>query len=222
MTKKYLFKSFTAIAAAATLVLAGCSADDTAGDDSNQEVEPVPVNPGDDGPETTDTPTQQSEEEREQIEQRMTPSEINDEQLEAVQSYLEIRENAESIKYDDAEDWEDAIEDVTTDAGLETVLESFHPGESSNARNVAQDLEYEVNVAVGGCVQNPGFGDEDADKIAVQCELTDLVKDDQGLVPSQDVDNAWPYYGEQDAPIVVIAKSDDKWLVDGDFTGKAS
>lgn len=212
-------------AVAAALALAGCSSDDPAAEDTagtDQNVQPAPANPGTvDQAKPSEAPTQLSDEEREEIEQQMTPGEATKDQLDAIRAYLEVRENAESTKYDDREEWEEALEKVTTDQGLETVLESYSPADNSNARMVATEREYEVQVSVGECVENPGWG-EDNNTIAVQCELTDLVYDDQGMVPSQDVDNTWPYYGEQESPILVLTKDGDKWLLDGDFTGKAS
>lgn len=227
MSRKHLplGKAGVAVAAAALLVLSGCT-DSGEQEESPQAqtAEPAPANPGNAGPSDgggEETPQELTDEERERIEKEMAPGDVSEDQLEAIRVYLEVRENSESVRYDDVSAWEEALKKVTTDTGYETAVEMYHPGETSNARNVALDEEYDVRVAVGACYENPGFGGGD-DTVAVQCELTDLVEDGDGLVPSQDVDNTWPYYGEQVSPTLVVAKDGDKWLVDGDYTGKAS
>lgn len=222
-----LSRAVIAIAAAATLALAGCTggSEEDNPPPSSKSAEPAPANPGasqandDDGDEAP--ATEMTDEERKRIEKEMTPGDVNDKQLDAIRSYLEVRENSESTKYKDVDEWEAALKKVTTKEGLKTALESYRPGESSNARTVADTNGYKVSVAVGACKENPGFGG-DKNSMAVQCEMTDLVKTDDGLVPSQDVDNTWPYFGEQQQPTLVVAKDGDKWLVDGDYTGKAS
>lgn len=218
-------KAGTAIAVATVLALSGCTGDDDEPDApaSSQDAKPAPANPGvsepsDDGDEEA---TEMTDEERERIEKEMTPGDVSDKQLSAIRAYLEVRENSESTQYDDVDAWKSALKKVTTSGGLKTALESYRPEETSNARNIASENDYKVRVAVGACVENPGYGGE-GDSIAVQCEMTDLVEDSDGLVPSQNVDNTWPYYGEQQQPTLILAKNGDKWLVDGDYTGKAS
>lgn len=218
-------KAAIAIVAATALALTGCTGD---GDDpdappSSQGAEPAPANPGASEPsdDSSEEATEMTDEERERIEKEMTPGDVSDKQLSAIRAYLEVRENSESTSYDDVDAWKSALKKVTTPEGLKTALETYRPEETSNARNVASGNDYKVRVAVGACAENPGYGDE-GDSIAVQCEMTDLVEDSDGLVPSQDVDNTWPYYGEQQQPTLVVAKDGDKWLVDGDYTGKAS
>lgn len=219
-------KAATVVAVAALLALSGCTGGDQeeSPPSSPKSAEPAPANPGasegsaDDG----ETPAKEmTDEERKRIEKEMTPGDVSDKQLDAIRSYLEVRENSESTQYKDVDEWKRAMKKVTTGDGLKTALESYQPEDSSNARMVAKDSGYKVSVAVGACTENPGFGGG-KDSIAVQCEMTDLVKTDDGLVPSQDVDNTWPYFGEQQQPTLVVAKDGDKWLVDGDYTGKAS
>lgn len=222
-------KSFTwhktgiSLAAVVLLTLAGCTAgnDEEDSPTSSRSAEPAPANPGATEPSDSETPTEMSDEERKKIEAEMSPGDVSEAQLDAVRDYLEVRENSESERYDDVDDWESALKKVTTKTGLKTALEMYRPEDNSNARMVAAEKKYEVRVAAGACMENPGFG-SDGDSIAVQCELTDLVEDSDGLVPSQNVDNTWPYYGEQEQPTLVIAKDGNKWLVDGDYTGKAS
>lgn len=227
MSKKHLSLSKAGIAAAAALLtLSGCTGGGEQDEESPppQSAEPAPANPGNSDPSDgggDEAPQELTDEERERIEEQMAPGDVSEEQLEAIRAYLNVRENSESVRYDDVTAWEDALKKVTTDTGYETAVEMYHPGETSNARNVGADQSYEVRVAVGACYETPGFGGGE-DVVAVQCELTDLVEDDEGLVPSQDVDNTWPYYGEQQSPTLVIAKDGDEWLVDGDYTGRAS
>lgn len=218
-------KTATVVAVTALLALSGCTGGGQEDNPppSSKSAAPAPANPGaSEGSDDEAAPAKEmTDEERERIEKEMTPGDVSDKQLDAIRSYLEVRENSESTQYKDVDEWKSAMKKVTTGEGLKTALESYQPEESSNARMVAEDNDYKVSVAVGACTENPGFGGG-KDSIAVQCEMTDLVKTDDGLVPSQDVDNTWPYFGEQQQPTLVVAKDGDKWLVDGDYTGKAS
>lgn len=215
-----------AVACATALALTACTGGGGEEEDSTpsptQSAEPAPANPGDSEPSESETSAEElTDEERKRIEKEMTPGDVDDDQLSAIRAYLEVRENSESTAYKDVDQWISAMKKVTTETGLTTALESYRPEETSNARTVAENDGYKVAVAVGSCEENPGFGGG-KDSVAVQCKLTDIVKTDDGMVPSQDVDNTWPYFGEQEQPTLALKKSGSKWLVDGDYTGKAS
>lgn len=215
---------------AASLVLAvtvaGCSGDtpvDTSSSSSSQSVEAAPANPGDgSGSESTSAPTPESEAAKKKAQKEMSAGDLDSKQMSAVKAYLEIRENSESTRYKDPAAWESALKTVTTKAGLKTALASYRPERVSNARQVAERLGYEVKVVAGECRENPGFGSS-GNQVAVQCSLTDLVTDSDGdVIKSSDVDITWPYFGKQQSPTLVLAKESGKWLVDGDYTGRAS
>lgn len=227
---RHLRSASAALAVVVALALAGCSGEEQE-PESGGSAEAVPVNPGgggaDEESESESAEPSESEaesmteEERRRLEEEMTPGDVSDAQLKAVRAYLKVRENSESVRYEDPEEWKSALEKVTTSDGLDSALETYRPAETSNARMVASQQEYEVSVAVGSCVENPGYGGGESE-LAVQCQLTDLVHGPDGLVDSQDVDNTWPYFGEQEPPMLLLSKEDGEWLVDGDFTGRAS
>lgn len=236
----------TALALAVAL-MAGCSgtASDAqsprdSNDDSSAPVQPVPANPGSEGgdagesasqegadaSQSAQTPSPSSTAETTQPEESqgadLDVGQVNDQQLEAVQAYLEVRENSESVRYQDVDEWKGALAETTTAAGLESALKQYRPAPTSNARTVARQQGYEVQVAVSDCIVPPGAEDGD-DATTVQCKLTDLVITTDGAMVSSDaVDVTWPYYGKQESPTLALAKEDDKWLVDSDITGQAS
>lgn len=218
-----------AASAALTLVVAGCSSGSSESSDTSSSsstspssVDPAPANPGSSTEPTSPTSTPQSDEEKEEESEEMAAGDVDKKQLAAVKSYLDVRENAESERYKDRKAWEAALTKVTTGTGKKTAVKSYGPEDRSNARMVAVRFGYEVKVSVSDCVETPGFGSGEG-SLAVQCQLTDLVTDKSGdVVGSSEVDITWPYYGAQDAPMLVLTKKGGKWLVDGDYTGRAS
>lgn len=223
----------SASASAFLLALAGCSSGDDAADpessstssSSSADVDAAPANPGE-GPEeepsSSSSATTQSKAEEEKIAKQMAPGDVDSKQLAAVEAYLEVRENSESVRYKDPDAWEAALKEVTTSAGFKIAVEAHRPEETSNARQVAIRQGYEVKVVAGECKENPGFGSS-KNTLAVHCSLTDLVTDKEGeVITSTDVDNTWPYFGKRQSPMVVLAKEGGKWLVDGDYTGRVS
>lgn len=206
----------TALAIGA-LALSGCTDSGQSPEEtSTQSAEPIQANPGEEEP-TTPAPSASSVDPHE-----LDPGELDDAQFAAVQSYLTVRENAESTLYPDRAAWEKALRGTTTEAGYTSAVEMYGPADSSNARRVAQAEGYRVQVSVGNCIINPAFENTDT-SVAVQCELTDTVTDAEGnLLPSGSVNSTWPYFGEQYAPVMLLAKDGDKWLMDGDYTGQAS
>lgn len=225
----------SASATAFLLAVAGCSSGDSgeaassSSSSSSSDVEAAPANPGEepeeeeqDEPSSSSSATTQSKAEEEKIAKQMAPGDVDSKQLAAVKSYLEVRENSESVRYKDTDAWEAALKKVTTSAGFKVAVETYHPEDVSNARQVAMRLGYEVKVVTGECKESPGFGGS-KNTLAVQCSLTDLVTDKKGkTITSTEIDNTWPYFGKRQSPMVVLAKEGGKWLVDGDYTGRAS
>lgn len=237
----------SASASAFLLALAGCSSTDSEDGDtsspassSSDDVDAAPANPGedpdddtsdeetpeddegDDSSESSSPSSTQSDAEEEKIAKQMAPGDVDKEQLAAVEAYLGVRENSESVRYKDPKEWEAALKKVTTSDGFKVVRENYRPEDVSNARQVAMRLGYEVKVVAGECKESPGFGGS-KNTLAVQCSLTDLVTDKKGkTITSTEIDNTWPYFGKRQSPMVVLAKEGGKWLVDGDYTGRAS
>lgn len=224
----------SASASAFLLAVAGCSSGDSederessSSSSSSADVDAAPANPGEEPeeeeePSSSSSATTQSKAEEEKIAKQMAPGDVDSKQLAAVKSYLEVRENSESVRYKDPDAWEAALKKVTTSDGFKIAVESYRPEETSNSRQVAIRLGYEVKVVAGECKESPGFGGS-KNTLAVQCSLTDLVTDKKGkTITSTEIDNTWPYFGKRQSPMVVLAKESGKWLVDGDYTGRAS
>lgn len=241
MTPRTRIRQATTLAV--TAILLGATAACTSGDPAAEEtttasdngIEPVTVDPGtggessDGGGEPSDgggagdvqetpepTAGADADSEGEDL------GEISKEQLAAVTAYLDVRENAETIRYPKVEDWEKDLKGVTTTAGYESAMEWFAPNRMSAARSIATTEGYAVKAQPSGCYPNSNYPATDT-SIGLQCNLMDLVVDKNGdPIPTTEIDQTYPYFGQQDGPMLVLVKDGDKWLVDADNTYDAS
>lgn len=221
---KRMIGSMFAVVAASSLILAGCSGNDGA---SAPTTTPTPsieaVGPagggasdGGGGTPTTDSAADQ------QLAEQMQPGEVTPEQFAAVQGYLDVRENAESIRYPTVEAWQGALDGVVSAAAKPEIIEWNAPDTDSPVRRIGAQHGYAVSPNVGRCEVNPAFPSTET-SVAVMCVLVDVVVDAQGNpVPTTQIDPGWTYQGVQESPLLVVSQIDGKWVVDGDMTGRAS
>jgi hypothetical protein len=204
------------LAAATLVVLAACSPSQKPTSPRSPGGSPVssPMSPAPSGTAPSDSSSN--------AEKQMRPNELAADQMQAIRSYLSVRENAESVQYASHPAWRRAMAKVTTVSGAKQSVERYEPAETSNAQNVAQQGNYVVKILLGGCTTNPAFHNTSS-TIAAQCDLTDLVVTKAGaVVPTEQIDPSWPYSGTQTSPLLVLQKTRGQWLVDADYTGQAS
>lgn len=206
----------TAGVLALTVLIAGCSAGSQTSGPETSAPSTQTSTPGPSGSPAADSSASS------EPSPTMASGDLEEQQFAAVRSYLEVRENSESVRFDGASSWRAAIRNTTTADGADQVIKRFKPPRTSPARQAATQNDYVVEPMVGECTTNPAMPATDT-RVGVVCELIDLVTQQGGrVVPPDKVDPRWAEVGNRTSPLLVLEKSSGSWLVDADYTGQAS
>lgn len=209
---------FLSVLALGSVVLTGCGSEEPEQESSvGSSVEAVEAGPGSSSSSSASATSEASESGKAPWDEG-GDSKPSDAQKKAIQEYLVVRENAESSKYKDVQDWKGALKGVTTDAGYK-LSERFQGTAGSAARALADEHKLQVTPSLGECAANKEVSTKG--KPAFTCPLSNVVVGEDGKALSLQEQSVWPYAGPQQKVVLVLSQQGSSWLVDADMSGLA-